>query len=131
VPSIGMVVSMQCWKETLGPDRRILGAMSRLTPPPLIHLARSELHFGDRHSTLAKRPPRYTLTMDSGAPGSSSPSGPTPEAWERRRSPAGLSLFLCHLASLCSALAPSQITKASCTTFSTKQFSCIHLNLSI
>jgi hypothetical protein len=85
--------------------------LSRLTPPPQIHPPRFELHFGDHHSTPAKPPPLYNPTMDSGASGLSSPSGPTPEArteqwergrrarsspacaaWERPSSPAGLSL---------------------------------------
>jgi hypothetical protein len=110
VPLIGMVVSMQCWKKTPGQDRHILGGLSRLTPPPQIHPPRSELHFGDHHSTPAKPSPRYNPTMDSRASGLSSPSGTTPKtrteqwerdrrarsspacaAWERPSSPAGLS----------------------------------------
>jgi hypothetical protein len=139
-----MVVSMLCWKKTPGQDRHILDGLSRLTPPPQIHPPRSELHFSDRHSTPTKSPPRYTPTMDSGASGLSSPNGLAPETrteqWERgRRARSSLAcaawrgqalqpVFLCHPVSLRSASASAQITKSSCTTFSTMQSSCIHHN---
>jgi hypothetical protein len=114
-----------------------------LTPPAQIHPPRSEIHFGDHHSTTAKPPPRYNPTMASGASGLSSPSGPTPEtrteqrdrgrragSWLVRngRGQALQPVFLRRPASLCSPSASSQITKASCTTFGTMLSSCIHLN---